>query len=315
MLARHVAYGLDLRCSFELPGMCADAATGLPIVRLERVSESHLERSWSGASGQYSWTGTLGDGRTLAIETGHRGDLRFSYGDRARFLLDADGELLRCAPSSNGLEWQHILLTRVLPDVAIARGYEALHASALASPEGVVAILAPSGTGKTTLAVELLRRGWPLLADDVLVLGAGDASAGVLAYPAAPVMNIAPSVPELSGLGETLAVFAGERWVAITSSTRTPLPLRMIFLLRRSPDLTLEALALPASPLPLAPYMLGLDDDAERERHRFALYADLMSATSLIRLTADLDTPPTQLADLVEEALAERSPLAAGTSR
>ncbi len=362
MRARHVAYGLDLRCSFELVGMPARAGEGLPTVALELVSATQLESCWSGASGRYSWTGGLGDGCTLSIEAGAAGELRFAYGERAHFLLSADGELLRCAPLQPGLHWQQVLLARILPDVALARGYEALHASALESPAGVVAIAAPSGTGKTTLALALQRRGWRLFADDVLVLGTASTAdtagwhppsesygapprphgaapgphrtrpqshhtasephraaagphraaperTGVMAHPGTPHMNVATSVAkELAppSLGETLGTLAGERWVALANNAQSTRPVRAVLLLERGPGLALQAQPLAASPLALAPYMLGLADEPDRERRRFALYCDLTSTASLLRLSGGPHDTPAQLAELVEQTLPER---------
>lgn len=307
MRARHAAYGLDLRCSFELPGMETGAvdADGLPLLELRLVEAEELERAWSGASGRYSWTGHLGDGQKLTLEAGRHGELRFAYGERALFLLHAHGELLDCAPLQTGLHWQQVLLTRVLPDVALARGYEALHSSALASPAGVVAIAAPSGTGKTTLALELLRRGWPLTCDDVLVLGAGPQPGSVLAHPGGPHMNVGDGPSTTAGLGKTLGILGGERWLAVATRTPSAAPVRMICLFERGPGLTLKAQPLASSPLPLAPYMLGLDNDTERERRRFSLYADMVENASLIHLTADPLTTPAQLADLLEQSLTE----------
>jgi molybdopterin-guanine dinucleotide biosynthesis protein len=54
---------------------------------------------------------------------------------------------------------------------------ETLHASAVAAPAGVVALCARSGTGKSTLAERLRRRGYDLWADDAVVWtasGSGD---------------------------------------------------------------------------------------------------------------------------------------------
>ena len=56
----------------------------------------------------------------------------------------------------------------VLPMVLQLEGIEVLHASAVFHSQGVVALCAPSGTGKSTLAYGLQRRGWPLWADDAV---------------------------------------------------------------------------------------------------------------------------------------------------
>jgi hypothetical protein len=211
---------------------------------------------------------------------------------------------LDCTPTEDGLHWQQVLLGRVLANVGLEWGHEALHASALDSPHGVLAVAAPSGTGKTTLATELMSRGMPLFADDVLTLTA--TTGGVRAHPSPPLMNIGAASTigvNPDTLGQTLAVLCGERWMVARNATTTERPVRMICLFERRPGLTLEIRRLPSSPLPLAPYMLGLAGDRERERSRFSLYSDLMGAAELVKITCDSDERPAAVADLLEGAL------------
>jgi hypothetical protein len=58
----------------------------------------------------------------------------------------------------------------VLPLMLPALGTSVLHASAVADADGVTALCAPSGTGKSTLAVALARRGYSLFADDAVAI-------------------------------------------------------------------------------------------------------------------------------------------------
>jgi hypothetical protein len=201
--------------------------------------------------------------------------------------------------------------------------------------------------GKTTLALELVRRGWPLFADDVLMLG--DGPEGVRAHPGTPHMNVAvgpadastteargeelpPSdasttgahAGELPHTGEqgspidsTLGVLGGERWVTLRADAAASKarPVRLLCMLERGPGLPLEGRVLPSSPLPLAPYMLGLTGDAQRERQRFSRYADLMSAATLMQLSCETTDRPGDLADLIEQTLEGRSALAVGAAR
>ncbi len=320
MTTTYVAFGLELRASFPLPGMEPGEAETLPSLELKLTTPQELHSAWSGCDRAPEWRGRLGDGLDLAIERGVAGDLRFSYGelapseeDRARFLLDPDMRRLRCAPTRAGLDWQRALVTKVLSTISVMRGYEALHAAAVDSPEGVVAIMAPSGTGKSTLAVELLRRDWPLVSDDVLVLERTERA--VRAHPGTPHMNLAESIPggtDPRTLGSTLGMLAGERWLATHATATDPRPVRMLCLLERRSGLSLESHTLPTNPLPLMPYVLGLSTNAERQRDRFGLYADLTMSATLVRLTAGLEHRPEQLADLLEQALASRSELIAG---
>ncbi len=317
MQARYVGYGLALRCSFPLPGMSrTHDGSALPSLALELVSPAELTAAWSGVDGEPLWHGRLGDGSDLTLERGLAGDLLFCDGSRARFRLDPGRTSLACAPEHPGLDWQRTLLTKVLSCVALLCGYEALHASALGTPWGTVAIVAPSGMGKSTLALELIRRRCTLLADDVLVLS--PAPAGVLAHPATPHMNLAAerfgcSSPD--DVGRTLGVLGRERWVVAHASTREPSPLRAIFLHERAPGQSLEIVTLAPSPLPLAPSMLSRPGDAERARERFALYAELAATAALMRVTAPETTRPEEIADLIEEApLGRPAMVAAGAS-
>jgi hypothetical protein len=57
----------------------------------------------------------------------------------------------------------------VLPLVLVTSGFEALHASAVATSRGVIAFGAGSGTGKSTIACALRNRGFRHWADDAVV--------------------------------------------------------------------------------------------------------------------------------------------------
>jgi hypothetical protein len=314
------AYGLRLSCSNPLPGMrnaAAGAIDTLPTLKIVMLDQAELERAWSGTSDPPEWRGRQGDGRDLVLERGAAGDLLFSYGDLARLRLDPEMRQLECAPSGPGLDWQRVLLGKVIPTISVMLGHEGLHAAAVDAPDGVVAIMAPSGTGKSTLALELLRRGWPLFADDVLTLSRERHT--VNAHPGTPHMNIALDLPDTidpQTLGETIAILSGERWLAVRNASHDERrPVQMLCLLERRPGLALEIETLASSPLPLAPYTLGLSSDPERLRSRFDLYADLMASTTLVRLTGGAEHRPEQLADLLESTIADQPKPLAGASR
>jgi HPr Serine kinase C-terminal domain len=316
MHAHYAAYGLRLASSFRLPGMedRADDVGVLPSLTLVLREPAELNRMWSGSVGPPQWRGRQGDGCDLVIEQGASGDLLFTYGNYARFRLRADQEQLDCAPNRSGLEWQRVLIGKVLPSVSVMRGYEALHAAVIDFPDGVVAIMGPSGTGKSTLAAEMLSRGHSLFADDQLTL---DQAHGVVrAHAGTPHMNLAPELPgnlDAEAIGTTLSIIAGERWLTANATTRVPFrPVRLVCLLERGPRLALEARTLPPNPLLLAPYMLGLSVGAERQRSRFDLYADLMESATLVELTAGPQDRPEQLADSIEQVLRSSHELSAG---
>jgi hypothetical protein len=311
MSTAFVAYGLAIETSFPLPGTVPSDgfAEGLPL-GIELCSPSALEADWRDPAGPRPWRGRLGDGEVLEVARGRGGEVLFRYGMHAAFHLDRAGSRLRCAPADPAAAaWQRVLLSRVLPNAAIAAGYEALHASAVATDRGVVAIVAAGGGGKSTLALEMVRRGHPLFADDTVVLGAG--RGGVEAYPAGPFMNL-PATSEPPP-GEDLGLLGGERWVAVAGAARLPSRVAAIVMLEREPGNPLGAWPLSGTPLTLAPFALGLPDDAGRDASRFELYSDLLEETRLLRLTADLGHRPAELAEILEQTL-DLAPLVGGTA-
>jgi len=79
---------------------------------------------------------------------------------------------------------QHLLLDQVIPLVINLKGGEALHASAVLTPHGVVAFAGPAGSGKSTLTGGLFHLGYPLVSDDCLtLLEKNDEIYSIPAYP------------------------------------------------------------------------------------------------------------------------------------
>lgn len=302
MVESFPAFGLSIEARFPLPIDSAPTGCELPRVALEVVPAARLESRWSGSAEPRAWRGRLGDDQEFTIERGREDDLLFRYGARARFHLDGRRRRIGCVPSDPaGVAWRRVLLTRVLPNVGIAHGYEALHASAVLTDRGVVAIVASSGAGKSTLALELVRRGWRLFADDTVTLGrSGEA---IEAHPAAPFINLPASSGDVSSLGADLGLVDGERWVAVDDHADAAAEVAAIVLLERGPGKGLGVGPVSGSPLALAPFMLGLPDDEGRDSTRFALYADLVESVPLLRLSADSAHPPADLAEALEGAL------------
>lgn len=295
--------GLRVRSDLPLPCPTDPGKKELPRLSLAVASRRQLGEAWSGSASESAWRGRLRDGSELAIAWGRDGDLLFSQGDRSRFLLSRSGEAMLCATDgAAALEWQRVLLSRVLPVVAIARGYEALHASAVQTAFGTVAIAGASGAGKSTLAAELLRRGHRLFTDDVLVL-----DPGTLAQPGGPHLSLEPGGEADLGL-EVLGELGGKLWALVEAAANEPSPLAAVALLERGSGERVEVEEISPSPLALAPFMLGLPDERGRASARFSLYADLVEESRLVRLRGPADAPAWEYADALEQALVRSSP-------
>ena len=138
---------------------------------------------------------------------------------------DGSGEMI--AVSQPGVEVEHVreLYRRVvLPAALQALGCEALHASGVRSHHGVLALCGASGAGKSTLAFALGRRGYPIWADDSVVL---EFCGGQLVVVPTPFrLRLRPPVATFFGLSTAPACEDG-------LGSSEPVPLAGVFFLER----------------------------------------------------------------------------------
>lgn len=303
------AFGLDLLSDLRPPGAWREQAPSGPTVHLLGASPQAIAEHWSGLDA-VGWEATV-DGASFVAELGRGGDYRFVHGERpaddgsprlgtlAVHHLSADGQVLCCAPTNSGEQsWWRTVLDSVLFTVALLHGYEALHAAALATPDGgVIAITAATGGGKSTLLSELLRRGLSLMADDVVVLESRGPESLPLAHPAPPLMTVpAERLAPLAIGGEPICSPPGEHWIAVPTHSR-PLPMTTLVVLDRRPGSKLSLTRIDDSLAPLAAALLNFPRTPARARARFELASVLATRTELVRLTADVHTPVEDLAD------------------
>ena len=104
--------------------------------------------------------------------------------------IDKKGSEIICMPRPGIPEdtIQHLLLDQVIPLVINLRGGEALHASAILTPQGVIAFAGPAGSGKSTLAGSFLLSGYQHVSDDCLALSEKDQE--IYAIPAYPGLRL-----------------------------------------------------------------------------------------------------------------------------
>jgi hypothetical protein len=141
----------------------------LRLTILEPSAEVHVS-ALAEDPGVYVWRDLAGN----ACAYGHTVDgLHWMHWPQlASYCFDGSGAEVTAVPTACGRE--DIIVDTfqrmVLPLALQLRGREALHASAVATPNGVLGFCATSGTGKSTFAYALNHfSGCPLWSDDVLV--------------------------------------------------------------------------------------------------------------------------------------------------
>src|SRR3954453_11560833 len=167
------AFGLEIDAGFEAPGLspAAGSRSGRP-VRLDLAAAEEIDRDWPTHGVERVLEERFDDGppaRTIDVhpEAGYR--LYARHFGLARISPTGD-EVLCAPPDDEPWSWQRFLVGRVLPWAAVLRGREVLHASARPPARRALAVVGPTGPGKTSLAIELVRGGAGFLTDDVLAL-------------------------------------------------------------------------------------------------------------------------------------------------
>jgi hypothetical protein len=108
----------------------------------------------------------------------------------ARYLV-TNGEQIVVDPDANALllDVRAYLLGSIFVVLCQQRGLLPLHASAVGGESGVIAFVARSGQGKSTLAAHLSHRGFRVLADDVCLIDTTQPGAAMV-IPTAPWLKL-----------------------------------------------------------------------------------------------------------------------------
>ena len=255
-------------------------------------------QAWQGPGGAVLAHCSVLDGR-------HRVDLP----GLVTFLFDADALEVRAIPHppARPEAIREVYGHSVLPLVLQALGIEVLHASAVLTSGGVVAVCGASGMGKSTVAYGLYRRGYPLWADDAVALRASVAAIDAIPLPFD--VRLRPAAALLFGYGARPRRLAGEPPLAVRDGGE-PARLRAVCVLDRVSTTgggtavgRLRPSAAFAALLPHA-YCFGLSDP-ERKRRMLGRYLDLAARLPVFRVRRadDLDTLPSTL-DGIERTLA-----------
>lgn len=208
--------------SIELPELPRTSAPPKIRFRLkpgptQTASEWELIHEWSSPGGRTAFSCFKGEG-------GYR--LRFS--DGTDFEITADASSIE-ARADEGVPRESIrqkLLAQVLPRALSQRGHPVLHASAVATPWGAVALLGPTGAGKSTLAASFANPDDSWVADDCLVVD--EAPEGLRAVPTLRGLRLRPDSAAALVASEGLAALpreiGGKVWLPKPADTENLRP-------------------------------------------------------------------------------------------
>ena len=175
------------------------------------ASSDELGAEWPGVDVKPLVNTRFPDGRLiLSIDTDAKSSYLVEAPGYGTHVVSADGtRVASVLPTRASWQWQRLLAAQALPLAAAAHGFEPLHASAVAIAGRAVAFTAPSGTGKTSIAMHLVARGAGLLTDDVLVVETTPSA--LLAHPGVRLLNAnRAELAELQAGRERLGTTLGE---------------------------------------------------------------------------------------------------------
>jgi hypothetical protein len=235
---RGQAFGLLVNSPEELVGVPAYGAGEAGHTEVRFVTTRELDEAWGPESGTSLFARHYTDGRPyLTVDYKESSAYRIWADGHGTHLVADDGLSVLSAPlRENGWWWQRLVLAQVLPIAAAAQGIELLHASAVTLGGAAVAITAEAGTGKTTLAANLVDLGADLVADDVLALALGNNE--IVAHPGVALVNIDPA--QRSQLGERASARlaaeagAGDKLYVLGELATEPSPLGAVYFLQRN---------------------------------------------------------------------------------
>lgn len=172
------------------------------------------------------------------------------YGRSAEFLIAHSSIHYRTDATFSTAALQWLLLGPVIGFWFEFTGLTVLHGATVEVNGSAIAVLAGSGTGKSSLAVAFAHAGHRLLGDDHVVID--PAVSPIAVYPALPWLKVGPRVCETFGidyvsLPNLHRAVDKRRWMLSEGQrVETSLPLRAVFVLdrtkRTSPEVRIESL-------------------------------------------------------------------------
>lgn len=166
------AYGLTLGAEFGLPHLAPSPAEPDCIVRFGDVANSLNAPVASGVD----WDADVDR-------------VRLSMSGVGRFLVEPHQIVVAAAPDATHAQLAWFVMQGCLAPLLHLRGRLVLHAAAVEVPgRGVVALAGQSASGKSTLVMACIRRGWRMVTDELCAIGFDAETARVA--PGPPVIHL-----------------------------------------------------------------------------------------------------------------------------
>jgi hypothetical protein len=247
------------------------------------------------------------DGRLdVSVESGGEQGYLVYARDFGRTRIAPDGREAVIAPLDEpAWIWQRYLTGQVLPFAALLQGLEVFHSSVLGLDGRAIAVVAPSGVGKTTIALRLALKGLDFMSDDVLLVEPDDN--GLLAHPGIGLANVRSGSGDLvadlerRGLAAPIGTSDRETRISIRRTDR-PLPLGALFVVNRFTGpgkLAVERLS-PVEPRVLLGSTFNLSvRTPERLTRQLDVCSRLERSASVFRVTCGADASADQVAEAI----------------
>lgn len=301
---RSHVFGIGVETAFDMPGLEeAPVPSSFPVARVTLGSAEELDRHWQPANPQRLGEERFG-GKTPARTIDFDDELGYRLYARHFGLacISPDGADVVCAPPSVAAwRWQRFLVGRVLPWTSLLRGREVIHASAVSMDDQLVAIIAPSGMGKSSLCLRMVLAGARFVTDDVLALSREDG--GLRGHPGAGIIAIRDAEKQALGradlrrLGRTLGT-SGKSYVATAREESSQTIGAIYFLEPMRPDAPVIEPGAPAHQL-LGSAFIESVTSPRRLEGLLDICAELSRETPLFRLRMDPDQGAQELAQVV----------------
>jgi hypothetical protein len=233
-------FGVDWQSSLPLIGFEGDEAAPGGALVLE-ASRQEVRAGWRNA--ETVFCRRLAGGRPVFVVERTPDAYRIRAPRHGTHVVAGDGRtILSAPPSRGGWSWQRLIYAQALPLAARLQGLHLLHASAISVGDAAVAFLAPSGTGKSTVAVNLIARGHDFLTDDVLAVSISDRS--LTAYAGPPLLGLSEDdyehLPEEGRMALGSRVGHLDKLYLATPVRNGSAPLQLLYFLERTDASGLE---------------------------------------------------------------------------